>query len=62
VEMDLGKIGRTRVTGVKRVLKDLRAMMKAIQELEAYDTKKRKSGDLNKFAKAIVMKATAKIE
>jgi hypothetical protein len=56
-----GKVGKTRVRGVKKVLKDLRAMMKAIQELEAYDTKKRKSGDLNKWAKAIVMKATTNI-
>ena len=37
-------------------------MIKAIQELEAYDTKKRKMGNLNKYAKAIVMKATAKIK
>ena len=36
-------------------------MIKAIQELEAYDTKKRNKGDLNKFAKAIVMKATTNI-
>ena len=56
-----GKIGRTRVRGVKKVLSDLSEMIKAIQELEAYDTKKRKSGDLNKFAKAIVMKATTNI-
>jgi hypothetical protein len=35
--------------------------VKAIQELEAYDTKKRKSGDLNDYAKAIVMKGVANI-
>ncbi|MFP6839343.1 MAG: hypothetical protein VB962_07130, partial [Pseudohongiellaceae bacterium] len=56
-----GKIGKTRVRGVKKVLSDLSEMIKAIQELEAYDSKKRKSGDLNKFAKAIVMKATINI-
>ncbi len=43
-------------------MNDLEAMIKEIQKLEAYDTKKRKSGNLNKFAKAIVMKATAKIK
>ena len=37
-------------------------MMKAIQELEAYDTKKRASGDLNKYAKAIVVSSIAKIK
>ena len=57
-----GKIGKTRVRGVKTVLNDLEMMIKAIQELEAYDTKKRKSGNLNDYAKAIVMKATAKIK
>ena len=41
---------------------DLQMMIKAIQELEKYDTKKRKSGNLNKFAKAIVMKATTNIQ
>ena len=56
-----GKIGQTKVRGVKKVLSDLSEMIKAIQELEAYDTKKRKSGNLNKFAKAVVMKATTNI-
>ena len=37
-------------------------MMKAIQELEAYDTKKRKSCNLNKYAKAIVVSSIAKIK
>jgi len=37
-------------------------IIKAIQELEAYDTKKRKSGNLNDYAKAIVMKATTNIQ
>jgi hypothetical protein len=37
-------------------------MMKAIQELEAYDTKKRKPGNLNKYAKAIVVSSIAKIK
>jgi hypothetical protein len=37
-------------------------MMKAIQELEAYDTKKRASGDLNKFAKSVVVSSIAKIK
>ena len=57
-----GKIGKTRVRGVKTVLNDLQMMIKAIQELEAYDTKKRKSGNLNDYAKAIVMKATTNIQ
>ena len=57
-----GKIGKTTVRGVKKVLSDLEAMIKAIQELEAYDTKKRASGDLNKYAKAIVVSSIAKIK
>jgi hypothetical protein len=32
-----------------------------IQKLEAYDTKKRKMGNLNKYAKSVVVSSIAKI-
>ena len=57
-----GKIGKTRVRGVKKVLSDLEMLIREIQKLEAYDTKKRKSGNLNDYAKAIDMKATTNIQ
>ena len=55
-----GKIGRTRVTGVKRVLKDLLAMIKSIQALQKYDSKCWKDKGLDKFVKSI--KTTASIK
>jgi hypothetical protein len=57
-----GKIGKTRVRGVKKVLNDLEMMIKEIQKLERFDTKKRKMGNLNKYAKSVVVSSIAKIE
>ena len=57
-----GKVLPTRVRGVRKVLNDLEAMIKEIQKLEAYDTKKRKMGKLNKYAKSVVVSSIAKIK
>jgi hypothetical protein len=47
--------------GFKRVLKDLRAMMKAMQGLEKLGSKYKKNKGLNKFVKSIETKAAARI-
>ena len=52
-----GKIGRTSVRGVKKVLSDLQMMIKAIQDLEKLDTRKRKIKGLDKFVKSIKTEA-----
>ena len=39
----------------------LQMMIKAIQELEKYDTKKRKSKGLQKYAKCVVVSSTTNI-
>ena len=47
--------------GVNKVLNDLEMMIKEIQKLERFDSKKRKSKGLNKYAKSVVVSSTTNI-
>lgn len=52
-----GKIGKTKVRGAKKVLSDLKMMIKALQDLQKYDKDYRKKHGLDKFVKSIKTEA-----
>jgi hypothetical protein len=53
-----GKIGKTTVRGAKKVLSDLKMLIKAIQDLQKYDKDYRKKHGLDKFVKSITTDTT----
>jgi hypothetical protein len=52
-----GKIGRSSVRGVKKVLSDLQMLITEIQKLEKLDSRYRKKHGLDKFVKSIKTEA-----
>ena len=52
-----GKIGKTRIRGARKVLSELKMLIKAIQDLQKYDKNYRKKHGLDKFVKSIKAEA-----